>query len=214
MTVRTQDDLLTKLDDEFAWRQKELTSIWGDVQTAPDKAREARLRAGVALLYAHWEGFVKAAGDLFVQFVAIRKLRHDQLNSGLLSLALRQRLREFAQSSAVERHIEFLNFLENDMGSRARLPLINVIKTGANLNSERFREIVLTLGLDYSAYELKENLIDRQLLDWRNSIAHGKALCPSKDDFDTLYGEVKGLLRLFKDQMENAVVLQTYKRQK
>lgn len=212
MKARTEDEILARLDDEFAWRRKELTVIWSDVQSAPDKSLEPRLRAGIALLYAHWEGFITAAGDLFVQFVAVRRLNHDELNTGLLSLALRQRLKEFSESSSVATHIDFVSFVQQGMASRARLPQIDVISTGANLNSGRLRDIVLTLGLDYSAYELKENIIDRQLLDWRNTIAHGKSLRPTQEDFNHLYHEVTTLLRLFKDQMVNAIALKTYRR--
>lgn len=64
--------------------------------------------------------------------------------------------------------------------------------------------------LDYAPFELKENLIDQQLLDWRNKIAHGRSLFPSEDDFKVLYDEVSLLLRNFKDQLENAVALKTY----
>lgn len=212
MKIRTESQLLSMLDDEFAWRRKELTALWSDVQSAPEISRQARLRAGVALLYAHWEGFIKAAGDFFVTFVAVRKLNHDQLGTGFLSLALRKRLKAFSDTSSVPQHIAFLSFLRTEMTSRARLPQIGAIKAESNLNSRRLKDIVLTLGLDYSAYELKENLIDAQLLKWRNTIAHGKALHPSMDDFNILYGEVTTLLRIFKDQVENAVILQTYRK--
>ena len=57
---------------------------------------------------------------------------------------------------------------------------------------------------------MKENLIDKQLLDWRNKIAHGKSLFPSESDFKVLYDEMSLLLRNFKDQLANAVVLKTY----
>jgi len=212
MKIRTEDDLLAKLDDEFAWRRKELSAIWSDVQIAPEKSRQARLRAGVALLYAHWEGFIKTTADLFVQFVAVRKLNYDQLATGLLSLALHQRLKELSGASSVTQHIAFVSFVQKDMSSRARLPQRGAIKTGSNLNSKRLKDIILTLGLDYSAYELKENLIDSQLLKWRNTIAHGKVLYPSQDDFNRLYGEVTVLLRIFKDQVVNAVILKTYRK--
>jgi len=70
--------------------------------------------------------------------------------------------------------------------------------------------MTLTLGLDYAPYELKENLLDAQLLYLRNNIAHGKGLCPTEGEFESLFAEVLGLLRCFKNQIENAAALRLY----
>ncbi len=213
MKIQTEEDLQAGLDKEFGWRRIELTAIKFDIQSAKaDNVRSVKIRAGVALLYAHWEGFVKAAAEMFIEFVSVRRLSYAELAPGLLSLAMRQQLMEFGERKSIVGHIDFISFLQKDMGLRAKIPTIGVIKTGSNLNSERMRDIVLTLGLDYSAYELKANLIDKSLLDWRNTIAHGKELCPTMADFEVLYVEITKLLGLFKDQLENAVALKEYRR--
>jgi hypothetical protein len=72
---------------------------------------------------------------------------------------------------------------------------------------------VICLGLDYSIYELKEQLIDAQLLAWRNSIAHGQELYPKEADFDILFREVLNIIRNFKDQVSNAAALKLYRRE-
>jgi len=210
MKARTETEVLALLDEEFAWRRKELTAIWTDVSSGPPKSQSARLRAGTALLYAHWEGFVKAASEGYLGFVARRRLHYRQLCPGLLALALRARIVDFASGEDASAHIAFLKFVLGKMDSNASLPKLGVIKTGNNLNSQRMKTIVLTLGLDYAPFELKENLIDTQLLDWRNTIAHGRFLCPSESDFKLLYDEISALLRNFKDQIANAVTLRTY----
>lgn len=212
MKARTEAEVLEFLDEDFAWRLKELSTIWADVGSAAAKSQPARLRAGTALLYAHWEGFVKSASEAYVEFVARRRLQHRQLCSGLLALALRGRLNAFANTDAASAQIAFVEFVLGDLGSHARLPKLGVIKTGANLNSQRLKVIVVTLGLDYAPFELKENLIDSQLLNWRNNIAHGRSLVPSQGDFDVLYQEVSALLRNFKDQIANAVACKAYLR--
>jgi hypothetical protein len=212
MKARTDSDFVDLLDQEFAWRRKELTAIWGDVKSASEKSRPVRLRAAVAMLYAHWEGFVKAASEAYVEFVARRRLKHSELNDGFLTLALRSKLHEMGSRDDLYAHIEFVNFLYNELESRAKIPQLGMIKTGSNLTARRLKAIVLTLGLDYSPFELKENLMDAQLLDWRNKIAHGKYLCPEEADFTSLYNEVSFLLRNFKDQLVNAVLLRGYRR--
>jgi len=211
MKVRTESDLLSRLDDEFAWRRKELTVVWSDVQTSSHPAKNARVRAGVALLYAHWEGFIKNSAELLIRFVSIRRLRHCDLAPGLLALAIARELSDLVLASSAEQRLGFVNFIRSEQESRAKLPSSGAVKTGANLNSSRLRDIVLTLGLDYSPYELKANMIDSQLLAWRNSIAHGRETCPTEVDFQTLYEEITALLRTFKDQIQNAVILKQYR---
>jgi len=212
MKARTEAEVQELLDDEFAWRRKELSAVWADVNSAESKSRPGRIRAGTALLYAHWEGFVKTASEAYVEFVARRRLQYRELCPGFMALALRNELNALANSDDASAHVAFTEFVTGDLESHARLPKLGVIKTGANLNSRRLKVIVLTLGLDYSPFELKSNLIDNQLLEWRNKIAHGKFLCPTQSDFQSLYEETSALIRNFKDQIVNAVVLRTYRR--
>jgi|ERR1017187_2784196 hypothetical protein len=210
MKARTELEVLQLLDEEFAWRRKELGTIHADVSSAAINSRPVRLRAGTALLYAHWEGFVKAASEAYIDFVARRRLQYRQLCPGLLALALRSRLNTLMSSDEASAHVAFVEFMLGDLASHAQLPKRGVIKTGANLNSQRLKVIVLTLGLDYAPFELKANLIDHQLLDMRNNIAHGRSLFPSEGDFEVLYQEMSTLLRNFKDQIANAVILKAY----
>jgi hypothetical protein len=212
MKGMTDSDLVEVLDAEFAWRRKELTSVLTDVKTAHDDCRSPRLRAATALLYAHWEGFVKASSEVYLEFVAQRRLRHSDLNDGLLALALRSRLNSFQSNNDVSSHLEFIRFFQNELTSRAVIPDLAGTRPGANLTSKRLKAIILSLGLDYSPFELKENLIDSQLVGWRNTIAHGKGLCPKEEEFYSLYEQIVLLLRNFKDQISNAVILRAYRK--
>jgi hypothetical protein len=212
MSLRTEAEIQGFLDEEFAWRRKELSAVRADLVSATGLSRNALLRAATALLYAHWEGFVKVASEAYLEYVGRRRLRYSELSPGFLALALRNRLRLFAGTDDASAHIAFVEFVFGELHGHARLPRLGVIKTGANLNSKRLKMIVLTLGLDYSAFELKENLIDNQLLDWRNKIAHGRLFCPTQDDFELLYQETTGLLRNLKDQISNAITLGTYRK--
>jgi hypothetical protein len=213
MKARTEGEVLQFLDEEFAWRRKELSTIRAEVGSAAVGSRAVRLRAGTTLLYAHWEGFVRAAAEVYIGFVARRRLQYRQLCPGLLTLALRTRLAAFETADDASAHVAFVQFVLGDLASHARLPERGAVKTSANLNSQRFKTIVLTLGLDYAPFELKENLIDSQLLDWRNKIAHGRGLFPTEGDFEFLYQEITTLLRNFKDQIANAVALKAYLRE-
>lgn len=182
------------LDDGFAWRIKELHAVHADVNSAPSASRNGRLRAGVALLYDYWEGFVRNAAHTYLQYVATRGTRLDQLSTGLLALALRGRLKEFHCTNDAEQHIGLVKLFGSGLGESSKSPTYDALSTGGNLNSDRAKPIVLTLGLDYTPYDLMKNLLDAQLLYLRNHIAHGKGLCPTEPEFESLFTEVLDLL--------------------
>ena len=156
MSTKTEAEMHDFLDQEFAWRRKELSTIRTDVSAATGASQNALLRAGVALLYAHWEGFVKVATETYVSYVGRRRLKYTELCPGFLALALRNKLRTLSIDDDSSAHVEFVRFLASSLEGNAQIPKLGVIKTGSNLNSKRLRTIVVTLGLDYSAFELKE----------------------------------------------------------
>jgi hypothetical protein len=60
MSIRTAEQLYDVLAADLIWRKKELSAYKLAMEAAersPDR-RQAFLRGAVALLYAHWEGFV------------------------------------------------------------------------------------------------------------------------------------------------------------
>jgi len=210
MAARTLEQLNDILDSEFAWRRKELTEIRSRIPVSQQPSQAMLLRAGVALLYAHWEGFVKHASNTFIEYVRKQRHQYDELGLGLLALCVRRRLHGLAESNNPETHIETLHFLLNELGGRARIPLEGVIRTKSNLNSQRFKRIVVFLGLDYKPYEPQEKLIDHQLVKWRNQIAHGEYRNPRRDEFDGLYPHVVDMMARFKNDISNSAATQRY----
>jgi hypothetical protein len=210
MKVRSLDELTIMLDDEFSWRQKELTTILLQLRGASEKALPMLVRAGVALLYAHWEGFFRAAAQIYLAYVVYKKIAYEDLSNSFFSLALRSQFRRLSANAEVMNHIAFTQFLRNDLNSKAVIPLQSAVETGSNLTSARLKTIICYLGLDYTKYELKENMIDEQLLFWRNNIAHGQFMFPNLSEYETLHSEITDLLRLFKDQISNAALMGLY----
>ena len=88
----------------------------------------------------------------------------------------------------------------------------DLVDTGANLSAARFREIVERLGLNYSRYELRENLIDVQLLKARNEIAHGQHVEVGTQEFLALHREMESLIREFREDLLVAAQTNGYRR--
>jgi hypothetical protein len=85
-----------------------------------------------------------------------------------------------------------------------------LINTGSNLKFEIFKEICLICGIDHSKFSNKENFIDVILLKRRNSIAHGDKSVVSISEMDELANETIGLMRSFKNELENRIYNREY----
>jgi hypothetical protein len=213
MSIRTPDEVNRALADELIWRKKELTALKFLVETPSDSAdrRAALLRGGIALLYAHWEGFIKAAGRIYLEFVRFQRLPYENLSPNFLALAARSKMQAASQSTRIRLHIELARFFRSDLGQRSNIASTDGIATRGNLSSRVLRDIVDTLGLDYGPYATKEHLIDESLVAARNTIAHGQYLSPDRTDFFELYAEVLALLETFRTQVDNAVSSGAYR---
>jgi len=118
------------------------------------------------------------------------------------------------ECSIQDRHTqisETIEALRDDLEISPSNQWKNAIQTKSNLNSKYFKEIVTSLGLEYSFYEIKEKLIDEVLLGSRNKIAHGERYSLDRVQYIDLHHEVIGMMDIFKNQIENSANLKTYK---
>src|SRR5437867_1425336 len=93
MALNTVEDIEDALDNSLGWRRIELQALKGAIVDAERRSPNAPLaralgRSGVAIVYAHWEGFVKDACQFYVEYVAKRRLLCSELNDGFLRTVL------------------------------------------------------------------------------------------------------------------------------
>ncbi|MGE0587169.1 MAG: MAE_28990/MAE_18760 family HEPN-like nuclease [Cyclobacteriaceae bacterium] len=212
MKIRSAEELQTKLDDDFAWRRKELTAIFTNVQSSKPLQLNTNIRIGVVMLYAHWEGFIKNAAELYLVYVACKKLNYDELSNNFIAVSLKSKLKQFEETNKNTIHTQLIDFLLGDLNSRATIPTEDIIKTQSNLNSGILREILSTIGVNYIQYELKEKFIDSQLLRIRNSVAHGQSPDISENEFYELYSEITVLMSSIKTDISNNATLSNYRK--
>jgi len=212
MKIRTKGELLDYLDSDLAWRKKELTNLHLDIQTAPPKRIPSSIRAGTVLLYAHWEGFTKAAAEKYLLYVKSKKLKLNELDNCFLALAVKQKMSSFKSSSKSTMHVKFIEYIFSPLEDRAQINEKNVIKTNSNLNFSTLQEILTTIGIDCTSFELKENLIDSKLLYYRNNIAHGQELLIEKPEYEIIHNEVLAMLIEINNRIQNAAILEKYKK--
>lgn len=212
MTIRSLIQLSDALEEDLAWRKRELTTIYSTVNNARQHQRGPFLRAAVCLLYAHWEGFVKTAARGYVSYVAHQGLRYRQLTPNFVALGMRQEIRKAGQSNQPSIHTKLVEMLMSDLSENSNLDWQNSINTGSNLNTDRLTEILTLLGLDSTNYLSKGQLLDQKLLANRNSVAHGERVEIDADDYDLLHSEIIRLADQFNTDVQNAAATRKYRR--
>ena len=68
MSIQTLEDLNKTLATDIAWRKKELSEIKTliELKNVSPQRHNVCIRSGICILYAHWEGFIKLAGNSYV----------------------------------------------------------------------------------------------------------------------------------------------------
>ncbi|CAH0998047.1 hypothetical protein EMA8858_04182 [Emticicia aquatica] len=206
MKIRTQENLTDFLNDEIAWRKKELSTIKTNVLKSNQKLEATAIRSGIVLLYAHWEGFIKCASEAYLEYVISRRLNYGDLTNNFIAISAKQKIKEFEDSNKATIHTQFIEFILNNHDERIQINKDNVIKTKSNLNSIILKEIISSIGLDFSPYETKSKMIDEQLLNYRNNVAHGQILQVDAKEYIFLHDEIRKMIDAYKTDIENAVV--------
>ena len=202
------------LDGELAWRKRELTTLKFMVgRSRRQHKTELLIRAAVCLLYAHWEGFVKAAATGYVSFAARQGLRYRDLTPNFMALGLRSDISQAGRSNLPTLHTAFMTRLMSGLSERSTINWEQAIDTGSNLNSSILGEILCVVGVDATDYLIKSPIIDEKLLANRNAIAHGERRPEfAADDYATLHDGIIQLVERFRPDIENTAATNSYLR--
>jgi len=212
MPVQTIDDLIERIDGELAWRKKELTALKFAAEKGRAHEKETLFRAALCLLYAHWEGFVKAAARSYLEFVSLRRLPYRELQSNFLALGIRQHLRRSGESRSVAVHKRFVDAMLEMLDDPSNRNLQDAIDARGNLNYNALSDILVAVGVDETPYATKKAVIDEKLLSRRNSVAHGDFLPIDADEYSNLHAQVLDLIDRLRTDLENAAVMRSYLR--
>lgn len=209
--IRTLTQLQEALDSEMAWRIREISTF----RLASKKEgveQQAFIRAGVAMVYAHWEGFIKAASESYLNFVNNQGHKYQDLKTCFVVFGLKSKLSLLSDGKKSKSNIEALEFIFSEMEKPAKMTLGSAINTESNLTSSVFSNIAQSIDIAIDQYETKFKLIDESLVNRRNSIAHGEYLDLKSAQFLELVDEILILMRLYKNDLENSATQASYKR--
>ncbi|GGM43991.1 MAE_28990/MAE_18760 family HEPN-like nuclease [Dactylosporangium sucinum] len=211
--VRTVEQLEAALTEELKWRTHEVVQWESVAAGVRDYQLPAVVRGGIALLYGHWEGYVKAAGCLYLEHVSRKGLKIDELRAELAAVSMRTLLGKGESSKSSTQHTEIILAIREGGGELARIPFDrSTIRTRSNLSFEVFEDIMHSIGCDASRHEIHRSLINNRLLKNRNDIAHGRELYVLLDDWRDIRHRVFEMLVDVRTQLANSAATESYRR--
>lgn len=209
--ARTEGELSSQLDADLTARLRELSDLKKAIFDAQPSSRSVLLKALVALAYAHWEGYVKFSANKYFEFVSIRKLSYSTLSRQFYVNSFLVRLGGFISNRpSLKSRAELINEVLTSQSSRFSQINQDLINTGSNLKFDVLKDICLVCGIDSKIFEPYETFIDVVLLKRRNAIAHGDDSVVGIEEIDNLVGDVIGLMRMFRNELENKVYTKAY----
>lgn len=160
------------ISQDLDWREREIASMRILLSGAglTNSQRSALLRAGWAMLYAHYEGFIKTTLTVFYDEAAKAAGKCEHLPSNTRAFALRDTLRHLKNLPCDDMLSEIENFQVDHLASNPQFPDVD---TKSNLWPDVLIDLLKTADLNTSIAEKNEVKL-RTLVSRRNSIAHGE----------------------------------------
>ena len=118
MKIRTARQLRVALSAELIWRKKELATIRSLIRSKKwtTDQRNAIIRSAITVLYAHWEGFVKAAASAYLEFVSSNVFCGSERNgTQMTQIGMIYMIQAF---KIMTKHPSKNGFLRSEWGSR------------------------------------------------------------------------------------------------
>jgi hypothetical protein len=179
-----------ELEDELKWRQDELRLLSNQLSVIKKTEDQDRYRkAMLVMLYAHYEGFCKAALGIYANAVNRQRIKCKDVNFQIAAACLTPVFTALTNPSrmtgglpstdsvddslkSLARRVDLLKMLDTIWDTDVKLPVDKLVNTESNLWLHVLKKILYRLGLNEAAFDNHEVEISL-LLNYRNEIAHG-----------------------------------------
>jgi len=215
MKIRSGDELNRYLDKELAWRRREMSILLLAAKSAKGgSSKDALVRAGVCIMYAHFEGFIKKAFTAYLKLVCTRGNSLSLLKDNFIAISHRATIAECGATRKAVVLNKLVTKLVSSGFSEEKLEFrADIVDTKSNLKSEILRDLFALLGIDYGRYATREHLLDEGLLGARNKIAHGEMAIVDIARYEEFHQVVISTLDGIKIDLENAAFQESYRRE-
>ena len=212
MNIPSLDRLNQFLDRQLYWRKRELTTLKFSCENADENFHNTILRASLCMLYAHWEGFIKEAATGYVRHVARQGLKFRDVTPNLVALGLKTEIQSAGRSNLATLQTNLTQKIMGTQEDDFAPAWDSAIDTQSNLDSKVLREVLCVVGVRGDEYLSKGLAIDERLVKNRNSIAHGRGVSITQEDYNELHDMVVSMLDRFRNDLERAAETGSYLR--
>jgi hypothetical protein len=209
MKIPTSTELSEFLTRELTWRKRELLSLSLLIQKAKGYDKNTLIRAGIVMLYAHWEGYVKNAAEAYIDYINRRHLIHSYVQDNFAAASLKNFLSRLKTTNKYSLITSCYSEIKSHHNKKVSIS--TNIDTKSNLRKEAFGEILHLLGIPLNGFETSLSFINT-LVDDRNYIAHGEYLPITESKYKEIERKTLELIKMFKTDIENSCVLEKFRK--
>jgi hypothetical protein len=190
MSIREQ------LEAEITWRQDEIRFFRNQMSNLSEEERDQFRKALILMLYAHFEGFFKFSMLSYIKSIndekiccseasysvaaaSFQEIFKDLFNIDKKSKIFKKKLPDDTKLHRAARQIDFVSKFDELQTQKVIIPE-DLVDT-SNLQPFVLKKCLFILGFQHNAFEDQDHVIV-ELLERRNSIAHGASRSGIKED--------------------------------
>lgn len=173
--MRDSDAYFADIDSNRLRRAKELSEIGSRIGgQVTGSFYGVPAKAVIVLAYSHWEGFYNECIAIYLDHLKAAGARVTDVRWSMLVGLLRpqlQRLRD--KNHSVEAELDFVEALQGTLREDFIGFDHSVVASKSNLDFHKLTHNFRVLGFDIRRFQKWRLRIDRELVGWRHSVAHG-----------------------------------------
>ena len=213
MNFKSKESLIDFIDQQSQKRKRELISISQALKTNREHEQRFLCRSAIVLSYAHWEGFIKDVSVAYVEYVAFKAPRFEQLTSNFQALAFKTKITVCGKATRrIQPHLELLQEILDYQQKKVSIDPQKCIDTESNLDSTVFENICRTVGIEYELYWSTYSHFIDDLVKTRCMIAHGELVEAESKHTAEIIKFTQTSIDKFGGDISNAAVRETYLR--
>lgn len=197
--------------EDFTWRVRELSDLKQVIRLSGNTYAGVARKAALALVYAHWEGYVVFVAGAYLTYIAKRKRVFADLMPSLCAVSLAGHVQEWQkQKDTIGLRLKIVETIQSLQNQQFRKVPNNSINAGGNLNFERFSDICKVMMVDAATIIADQEYLDNEIVGVRNHIAHGGSVVISEERLTKASEFVLSSMRSFRNDIENCVLHRTF----
>jgi MAE_28990/MAE_18760-like HEPN len=201
------DSFTIVVTEDFTWRVKELSDLKQVIRLSGNSYAAVARKAALALVYAHWEGYVVFVAAAYLTYIAKRKRVLSSLMPSLHAVSLTGHVQEWQkQKDTIGLRLKMIEIFRSMQSHQFKKPPSGAINAGGNLNFERFADICKVMMVDAATIITDQEYLDNEIVGVRNRIAHGANIVISDERLARATNFVLSSMRSFRTDIETCVL--------